>query len=83
MPTYTFRVKASNTFFTEIMSIAARDIFVANTEIEQVLVPLCQIDAHKLSAVGMKPTIDFQNRLKEIKTKHRHNKIRTWGIAEV
>jgi hypothetical protein len=85
MPTYTFLHVLSNTVFTTVMSMAEREEYLAaNNEIQQLIVAApVQVDAHKLSAVKMKPTIDFQNRLKDIKAHHRHSTINTWGTAEV
>lgn len=85
MPVYTFRVRATGEEFTHIMSMAAREIFLANTEVEQIIVSApMQVDSHKLDASRGKPTGDFQNRLKEIKKFHgHHSTIRTHGVSEV
>jgi hypothetical protein len=70
MPTYTFRNKESGEEFTEIMSNAARETFLAeNPHVEQLIVSgLGTVDSIRLGR--QKPDGGFRDLLREMKKKH-------------
>jgi hypothetical protein len=78
MPTYVFHDTETDTYEEEFMSISAMEAKLeANPQMKLVLHATDTIEAARMGR--MKPDDSFNDILKNIKSKHLHNTIKTWG----
>lgn len=77
MPTYTFTRKSTGETWTTFCTIAERDVFVADDDIEQSICAPAFGDSSRMG-VGRKPDGWLRDKFKALNKHHRGANLNTW-----